>query len=303
MGYCSTTNSSPPKRATTSEPRTALRSRSATDAQELVAAGMAQRIVDLLELVEVDEMDRERPAPAQARHRRVHLVAEQGAVGQAGERIVARQLVDLGLGHAAVGDVLEQHDGAAVRHRVERQRERATVLGLEEDLAARPIPQAASRAPPAAARRARGQSAPLPTQAADELARGRPARRRSPAARPAAPPRRLLQTATRRSASNMHSPCGILLSAVSNRPASRLMSRLATTASSRTRRRRSEMNFSVAKKGTSTKAKIRVIRPADREKRKRHGNAGADDLGGHQEIAGEVSPGNADHVGERHARS
>ena len=38
-------------------------------AQELVAAGMAQRIVDLLELVEVDEMDRERPAPAQAGHR------------------------------------------------------------------------------------------------------------------------------------------------------------------------------------------------------------------------------------------
>ena len=35
-------------------------------AQQLVAAGMAQRVVDLLELVEVDEVDGERPAAAQA---------------------------------------------------------------------------------------------------------------------------------------------------------------------------------------------------------------------------------------------
>ena len=69
-------------------------------AQQLVAARVAQRIVDLLELVEVDEVDGERPAAAQARHRGVHLVAEKRAVGQAGERIVAGQLIDLGLGHA-----------------------------------------------------------------------------------------------------------------------------------------------------------------------------------------------------------
>ena len=67
---------------------------------------------------------------------------------------------------------------------------------------------------------------------------------------------RLFDTATRRSASNMHSPCGMLLSAVSKRPASRLTSRLATTASSRMWRNRSEMNFTDAKNGTSTKAKI-----------------------------------------------
>ncbi len=234
-------------------------------------------------------MDRKRPAAAQARHRHVHLVAEQRAVGQAGERIVARQLIDLGLGHAAVGDVLEQHDGAAVRHRVKRQRQDAIGIGLEEDLALarslEPLLELRQQALAAlAAERAAAHAGP------DELTRRGPVATQSPAARPAAPPSRLLQTAMRRSASNMHSPCGILLSAVSNRPASRLMSRLATTASSRTRRRRSEMNFSVTKKGTSTKAKIRVIGPADREKRNRHGNAGADDLGGHQKIAGEVSP-------------
>ena len=104
-------------------------------AQQLVAAGMAQRVVDLLELVEVDEVDGERPAAAQADHGSVHLVAEQRAVRQAGEGIVAGELVDLGLGHAPVGDVLEQHDGAAVGHRVEGERQRAPLLGLEEHLA------------------------------------------------------------------------------------------------------------------------------------------------------------------------
>ena len=83
-----------------SEPRTAVRSRSATTHKQLVAAGVAQRVVDLLELVEVDEVDGERPAAAQARHSGVHLVAEERAVGQAGQRVVAGQLVDLGLGHA-----------------------------------------------------------------------------------------------------------------------------------------------------------------------------------------------------------
>ncbi len=74
--------------------------------------------------------------------------------------------------------------------------------------------------------------------------------------RPSSSASRRFDTAARRSASNMHSPCGMLLSAVSKRPASRLTSRLATTASSRTRRSRSEMNFTEAKNGTSTKAKI-----------------------------------------------
>ena len=105
------------------------------DAQELIAARVAQRVVDLLELVEVDEVDGEWPAAAQARHRGVHLVAEKRPVRQAGERIVAGQLIDLGLGHAPIGDVLEQNDRAPVGHGVKRQRQRAPLLGLDEHLA------------------------------------------------------------------------------------------------------------------------------------------------------------------------
>ena len=89
-------------------------------AQQLVAAGVAQRVVDLLELVEVDEVYGERTAAPQGGERRVHLVAEEGAVGQVGQHVVARQMVDLGLGGLALGDVLEQHDRAAVRHRAGR---------------------------------------------------------------------------------------------------------------------------------------------------------------------------------------
>ena len=134
-------------------------------AQELVAAGMPQRVVDLLELVEVDEVDGKRAAAAQARHRRVHLVAEERAVGQPGQRIVARQLVDLGLGHRAVGDVLEQHDAAAVGHRVEGERERAAALASRRRARRRPRPRGRSRIPPPGARASALDSVPALTQA------------------------------------------------------------------------------------------------------------------------------------------
>ena len=60
----------------------------------------------------------------------------------------------------------------------------------------------------------------------------------------------------RRSESNMHRPCGMLLSAVSNRVASKVMSREAITASSSVRRSLSAMNFNPKKEGTSSPANI-----------------------------------------------
>ena len=42
-----------------------------------------------------------------------------------------------------------------------------------------------------------------------------------------------------------------------------------------------------------------VVGAADRNQRQGHRDAGADDLGRHQQIAGEVAAGDADHVGER----
>ena len=94
-------------------------------AQQLVAAGMTQGVVDLLELIEIDEqqcrqllgalLDRQQPAD---------LVAEIDPVGQRGQFVVTRQMADPGFRVAPLGDVFKQHDGAAARHRLERPGQR-----------------------------------------------------------------------------------------------------------------------------------------------------------------------------------
>ena len=56
----STANSSPPKRATVSPGRSACSILRATDGEELVAGGVAEAVVDDLELVEVQEEHRDR---------------------------------------------------------------------------------------------------------------------------------------------------------------------------------------------------------------------------------------------------
>ena len=95
-------------------------------AQELVAAGMAERIVDLLELVEVDEQQRrELVGLARRREEMLDLVAEIDAVGQCGQFVITRKMADPRFGGAPLGDVLDQHHRAAAGHRLERPGQRA----------------------------------------------------------------------------------------------------------------------------------------------------------------------------------
>ena len=61
-----TANSSPPSRAAVSPGRRTSASRSDDRAQQLVAAGVAEAVVDGLEVVEVEEQDRERRSPVRA---------------------------------------------------------------------------------------------------------------------------------------------------------------------------------------------------------------------------------------------
>ena len=105
-------------------------------AQQLVAAGMAERVVDLLELVEVDEQQRRHLlGAALAGQQAADLVAEIDPVRQRGQFVVARQMRDARLGVAPLGDVLEQHDGAAAGHRLECPRQRASArhVGIGRD--------------------------------------------------------------------------------------------------------------------------------------------------------------------------
>ena len=96
--FCwNTTNSSPPNRATKSSGPQHLAQPVGDRAQQLVAAGMAERVVDLLELVEIDEQQRRQLLGALLdRQQTLDLVAEIDPVGQRGQFVVARQMADPG---------------------------------------------------------------------------------------------------------------------------------------------------------------------------------------------------------------
>ena len=97
---------------------------------------MPERIVDLLELVEIDE--EHGTGLARMPHgsqRLVDLVAEIGSVRQARQRVIARHMADLGLGALALGDVLDEHDRTAVLHRLEGQRKITPIQRVDNDVA------------------------------------------------------------------------------------------------------------------------------------------------------------------------
>ena len=103
-------------------------------AQQAIAGRMAERVVDLLELIEVDEQQRRQVRPVvRIRELALDFVLEADPVGQPGQLVEAREVIDARLRVASLGDVLHQHDGAAVGHRLERplQRAPADVLRLQ----------------------------------------------------------------------------------------------------------------------------------------------------------------------------
>ena len=76
-------------------------------AEDLVAGGVAEAVVDALEAIDVEEVDGSGVVAAAAIDRVLQPVAEEGAVGQPGERVVERQALQLGLHALAVGHVEE----------------------------------------------------------------------------------------------------------------------------------------------------------------------------------------------------
>ena len=100
----STTNSSPPRRAIVSASRSVAESRAATDSQEPVAGFVPERVVHLLEAVEVDEQRRALDvAPAGPGEHLLDPVEDQRAVREPGERVVQRLVPDA-LEQAGVAD-------------------------------------------------------------------------------------------------------------------------------------------------------------------------------------------------------
>ncbi len=111
-------NSSPPSRATVSAARAQERKRSAASDQQLVALAVPEAVVDLLEVVEVEEEHGDRvPLPLRELEGVIHAIAEQRAVGEAGERVVEGLVQQLLLEALPLGDVPGvEHD--AVHDRV-----------------------------------------------------------------------------------------------------------------------------------------------------------------------------------------
>ena len=86
--------------------------------QQLVSAVMAERVVDQLEVIEIDQRDCDDAfAALRAQHHLAQAVVHQQAVGQAGNRIVIGQVLELFLVELGLGDVL---DGAFVKQQIAR---------------------------------------------------------------------------------------------------------------------------------------------------------------------------------------
>ena len=101
------------------------------EAKQRVARAVAQRVVDHLEAVEIEEEHRELVTVAvRVGDRQVEPVQEELPVGQAGERVMIREMLDLRARvHAGLALVLEQPDNEAQRHReLQQEIDEAEVL-------------------------------------------------------------------------------------------------------------------------------------------------------------------------------
>ena len=79
--------------------------------QQRVARGMAERIVDVLEAVEIEQQHGERiAAPALARRRFFDLLRHRGTIGQTRQRVMMRHERDALLRFLAFGDVVDDDD-------------------------------------------------------------------------------------------------------------------------------------------------------------------------------------------------
>ncbi len=78
---------------------------------------MAERIVDALELIEIEAEHRQALAALHALDLVIELLEQQHAIGQVGQRVVARHVRDAVFRALAFGDVFVGGEPAAARDR------------------------------------------------------------------------------------------------------------------------------------------------------------------------------------------
>ena len=108
-------------------------------AQQRIADRMAERIVHVLELVQVEAQHGLPGLAPRAQQRLHHELVERGAVWQLRERIVTGHVLDLGLGQRPLGDVLMGGDPPASVHRLVDDGDRPAVRRVDDLLGRRSL--------------------------------------------------------------------------------------------------------------------------------------------------------------------
>ena len=103
--------------------------------QELVADRVAEGIVDVLEVIEIEQVRGHNLAALGVRDRMLQPLVEQSAIGQSGQGVMVGHMGDLGLRPPLLGDILTRTDRAAVGHRLYRYGNAAPVAELAVELA------------------------------------------------------------------------------------------------------------------------------------------------------------------------
>ena len=163
-------NSSPPSRVGTSASRAAGAQHLGEAAQDVVAGVVAERVVDALEVVEVDHQQRQLAARAELVEVPVDRELEAAAVAQPGQRIVGGEVLEL----------LEPPRGLDRAHRlVGEHAQRLQRLGRGQQ----PVLRVVDPDHPVDAARPSRTAAPRPSGGSRPAARGRcrPTSRRRPA--------------------------------------------------------------------------------------------------------------------------
>jgi hypothetical protein len=110
-------NSSPPIRATTSSSRAASQALS-DKFEQLIADMVAERIVNTLKLIKVEAQHRETLATLDALDLVVELLQQEHAIGQLGQRVMARHMRDSVFGTLTLCHVFMGGEPATARNRL-----------------------------------------------------------------------------------------------------------------------------------------------------------------------------------------
>ena len=267
--------------------------------KQLVPNGVSQRVVDLLEVVQIDEQEGAAFPRFEAQQQSFALVVERLAIWKAGQSIERGQRLDRSLGVALLRDVFNQDDGAAFIHRFkcEFQIEIVDRLGIERGKADATQPK----------RRISRPSCSMCFGSTVDVRRMRRITRLagSPATifAPSSSELRLLTTTNWPLASNINSPCGMLFRAASKRTAFSRALRSDRTRWMSMRRNRLEIETMPMKKGASASGIIAMSgAPRDQQGRRQRYRR-RHDLRQHQRPHRKISPGNASKIADRDRES